>query len=150
MIPCHNFGKGNISVLKTLQAENCQGLFDVIGEEGAAHADRTAVGWPFFSSVGTDRHKYLLVHGLGTEVLPPPPSPTTLQEWYHFLQGNDTNQNRGVPNDLIGMHYAIWAIFKMAAFEKDENNKRSIYDCYWSSFCIIIVLSRFRELYKSE
>ena len=67
-------------------------------------------------------------HGLGTEVLHPPP--TTLQEWYHFVQGNDTNQNRGVPKDLIGMHYAIWAIFKMAAFEKDENNTRSICDCY--------------------
>ena len=64
-----------------------------------------------------------IVHGLGTEVLHPP---TTLKEWYHFVQGNDTNQNRGVPNDLIGMHYAIWTIFKMAAFEKDENNKRSI------------------------
>ena len=61
---------------------------------------------------------------------PAPPPPTTLQEWYNFVQGNDTNQNRGVPNDLIGMHYAIWAIFKMAFFEKDENNKRSIYDCY--------------------
>ena len=59
-----------------------------------------------------------------------PAPPTTLQEWYHFVQGNDTNQNRGVPNDLIGMHYAIWAIFKMAAFEKDENNTRSMYDCY--------------------
>ena len=54
----------------------------------------------------------------------------TLHEWYHFVQGNDTNQNRGVPIDLLGMHYAIWAIFKMAAFENDENNKRSIYDCY--------------------
>ena len=93
-----------------------------------------------------------VVHGLGTEVLhPPPPSlPTTFHEWYHFVQGNDMNQNRGVPNDLIEMYYAIWAIFKMAAFEKDQNNKRSIYDCYWSIFCIIIVLSRFRELYKSE
>ena len=28
------FGKGNISVRKTLEAENFQGLFDVIGEEG--------------------------------------------------------------------------------------------------------------------
>ena len=65
-------------------------------------------------------HVYILVHGIGTEVLHPP---TTLQEWYHFVQGNDTNQNRGVPNDLIGMHYTIWAIFKMAAFENDENNK---------------------------
>ena len=37
------------------------------------------------------------------------------------------NQNRGVPIDLFGMHYAIWAIFKIAAFENDENNKRSIY-----------------------
>ena len=60
----------------------------------------------------------------------PAPPPTTLQEWYHFVQGNETNQNRGVPKDLIGMHYAIWAIFKMAAFENDENNKRSIYDWY--------------------
>ena len=67
-----------------------------------------------------------LVHGLGTEVL----HPTTLQEWYQFVQGTDTNQNRGVPIDLLGMHYAIWAIFKMAAFENDENNKRSIYDRY--------------------
>ena len=33
-----------------------------------------------------------------------PASPTTLQEWYHFVQGNDTNQNRGVPIDLLGMH----------------------------------------------
>ena len=73
-----------------------------------------------------DMHIHV-VHGLGTEVLHPP---TTLQEWYHFVQGNDTNQNRGVPKDLIGMHYAIWAIFKMAAFEKDENNTRSICDCY--------------------
>ena len=51
---------------------------------------------------------------------PPPPPPSK----------SGINQNRGVPNDLIGMHYAIWAIFKMAAFEKVENNKRSIYDCY--------------------
>ena len=58
------------------------------------------------------------------------PVPTTVQEWYHFVQGNDTNQNRGVPIDLLGMHYAIWAIFKMAAFKSDKNNKRSIYDCY--------------------
>ena len=36
------------------------------------------------------------------------------------------------------MHYAILAIFKMATFENDENNKRSVYDCYWSIFCIII------------
>ena len=88
-----------------------------------------------------------VVHGLGTEVL----HPTTLHEWYHFGQGNDTNRNRGVPNDLLGVNYGIWAIFKMVTFKKnDENNKRSIYDCYWSIFCIIIVLSRFRELYKSE
>ena len=65
-----------------------------------------------------------IVHGLGTEVLPPPPHDP--QEWYHFVQGNDMNQNRGVPIDLLGMHYAIWAIFKMAALENDENNKRSV------------------------
>ena len=46
-------------------------------------------------------------------------TPTTLQEWYHFVQGNETNRNRGVPIDLLGMHYAILAIFKMAAFEND-------------------------------
>ena len=46
-----------------------------------------------------------------------PPPPITLQEWYHFVQGNDTNQNRGVPIDLLKIHYAIWAIFKMATFE---------------------------------
>ena len=51
MIPCHTFGKGNISVRKTLQAENCQGLFDVLGEEGAAHAYRMTVGWQFFVAV---------------------------------------------------------------------------------------------------
>ena len=67
---------------------------------------------------------------LGTEVLHPPPPLITLHGWYHFVQGNYTNQNRGVPIDLLGMHYAIWAIFKMAAFENDENNKRSIYYCY--------------------
>ena len=47
----------------------------------------------------------------------------TLQEWYHFVQENYTNQNRGVPIDLFGMHYTIWAILKMATFENDENNK---------------------------
>ena len=69
---------------------------------------------------------FVLVHGLGTEVLHPPPPPRmTLQEWYNFVQGNYTNQNRGVPIDLFGMYFAIWAIFKMAAFENDENNKLS-------------------------
>ena len=43
MIPYHTFGKGNISVRKTLQAENFHGLFDVLGEEGAAHADRNGL-----------------------------------------------------------------------------------------------------------
>ena len=57
----------------------------------------------------------------------------TLQEWYHFVQGNDTNENIGIPIDLFGMYYAIWAIFKMATFENDDNNKRSIYDC-WEAF----------------
>ena len=42
----------------------------------------------------------LIVHGLGTEVHPPPPA-LTLREWYHFVQGNDTNQNIGVPIDLL-------------------------------------------------
>ena len=51
MISCHTFGLGNISVLKTLHAENFQGLFDVLGEEDAAHADRMAVGWQFFVAV---------------------------------------------------------------------------------------------------
>ena len=97
-------------------------------------------------------HWKTVVHGLGIEVLhPPPPWPSkTDQEWYHFIEGNDTNQNTGVPIDLLGMHYAIWAIFKMATLENDENNKRSIYYCYWRILCIIIVLSRFREWYKSE
>ena len=40
------------------------------------------------------------------------------------------NQNRGVPIDLFGMHFAIGAIFKMATVENGEDNKRSIYDCY--------------------
>ena len=61
---------------------------------------------------------------------PAPPPPMAFKEQYHFVQGNDTNQNRGVPIDLFGMHNAIWAILKMTAFENDENNKRSIYDCY--------------------
>ena len=48
-----------------------QGLFDVLGEEGAAHADRMAVGWQFFvavicSSVGTDRHKSLPSHTMSS------------------------------------------------------------------------------------
>ena len=53
MIPCHTgpLGKGNISVMKTLQAENFQGLFDVLCEEGAAHADLMAVGWQLFVAV---------------------------------------------------------------------------------------------------
>ena len=67
---------------------------------------------------------------LGYTILYGPSKNMTLQEWYHFVQGNDTNQNRGVPIDLFGMHFAIWAIFKMVAFENDENNKLSIYDCY--------------------
>ena len=55
------------------------------------------------------------------------PTPPTIKEWYNFVQGNDTNQNKGVPIDLFVMHYAIQAIFKMAIF---ENNQRSKYDCY--------------------
>ena len=131
------------------------------GEEEVGSGDPTSLSWPIWKlscdwSVDTKTNmadptrvtKHLkIVHGLGTEVLHPP---MTLQEWYHFVQGNDTNQNRDVPIDLLGMHFAIWAIFKMAAFENDENNKRSIYDCYWRIYCIIIVLSRFREYYKSE
>ena len=42
-----------------------------VGEEGAAHADRMAVGWQFFvavlcSSVGTDRHKSLPSHTMSS------------------------------------------------------------------------------------
>ena len=69
MIPYHAFGKGNIYVRKTLQAEIFQGLFDVLGEECAAHADRMAVGsslWQFFSSVGTDRHTSLPSHTMSS------------------------------------------------------------------------------------
>ena len=51
---------------------------------------------------------YVLKRTIFTEVLHPS---TTLQEWYHFVQENDTNQNRGVPIDLLEMHYAIWAIY---------------------------------------
>ena len=36
------FGKGKVSDLKTLHADNFQGTFEVLGEEGATHADLMA------------------------------------------------------------------------------------------------------------
>ena len=75
----------------------------------------------YINKVSHDLVHVIIVHGLGTEVLYPPPPPPSKS----FVQGNDTNQNRGVPIDILGMHYAI---FKMAALDNDENNKRSKYD----------------------
>ena len=43
------FGKVKASVLKTLKAGNFPGLFDVLGEESATHADLMAVGQHFFA-----------------------------------------------------------------------------------------------------
>ena len=45
------FGKGKASVLKTLKAGNFPGLFDVLGEESATHADLMAVGEQFFAAL---------------------------------------------------------------------------------------------------
>ena len=45
------FGKSNASVLKTLKAGNFSGLFDVLGEESATHADLMAVGQQFFAAL---------------------------------------------------------------------------------------------------
>ena len=37
--------------MKTLRACNLPGLFDVLGEESATHADHTAVGQQFFAAL---------------------------------------------------------------------------------------------------
>ena len=44
----YSFGKGKGSVLEALKAGNFPGLFDVLGEESASHADLMAVGELFF------------------------------------------------------------------------------------------------------
>ena len=51
---CYSFGKGKVSVLKTLQAGNYllrMGLFCLLGEEDATHADLMAVGWQFLAAL---------------------------------------------------------------------------------------------------
>ena len=45
------FGKGNATVMKTLKADNFPGLFDVLGEKSATHADHMAVGQQFFAAL---------------------------------------------------------------------------------------------------
>ena len=56
------FGKGNASVLKTLKAGNFPGLFDVLDEESATHADLMAVGQQFFAAQNGQPTGTLMTH----------------------------------------------------------------------------------------
>jgi len=49
------FGKCKASILKTLIAGIFPGLFDILGEESATHADLMAVGQQFFAGLHNPR-----------------------------------------------------------------------------------------------
>ena len=65
------------------------------------------------------------VHGLGIEVLHPPPM--TLQEWYQFVHRNDTNQNRRVPINLLGCTMPYGCFSKWPPSQNDENNEYVVF-----------------------
>ena len=45
------FGKGKASVLKTLKPDTFPGLFELLGEDSAIHADLMTVGQKFFAAL---------------------------------------------------------------------------------------------------